>query len=540
MSVLLRLARAIIRHKKLAFYALFWLIALSVCLLCIAQILQHFVDSGISLENLSDLYQSSWQMIVLIICFCVATFARYVNSSSLANKIIYDLRLQVYQTLLKLSIKEHAAGYGICLENAITQGCASVEVIIREAFSFMLRNIIIFVSSAALMYSKIPLLALYVYFGVSIVGVAVLGIMRKKPANQRFTTTAAIYELLAESIKNIKLLYSYNLQQNFLLRCKNYAQVLLDEASLLAAKKAAAISAVMAAITVAIILIITFASKQVVEHTITSGVLVSFIVYCAMFVSSLIGILNNCAQVQPQLEKLSALFALIDNKNYEIDAPGLDQVPSDFNISFEGVDFAYDQKLVISKFSQQIKHGEIVSLCGPSGCGKTTLNYLLLKFYPLVNGKIKLGGRCIDELSNYFVREKIKLVTQEPLLFNLSILENITLGAKYLSCELQQVISICGLSGVIDKMPQGIDTIIGNSGVFLSGGQRQRICIARAILAKPEILILDEATNSLDKEAEQNILAKLKEYMHGRTIIFISHTLQPQDLGARAIFFNKA
>lgn len=212
------------------------------------------------------------------------------------------------------------------------------------------------------------------------------------------------------------------------------------------------------------------------------------------------------------------------------DAPNaIDLKVAKGSIEFNRVDFAYDDALdvkVLSEINLSITAGQRVGLVGPSGAGKTTITKLLMRFNEATNGNIKIDGQDIQTVTQKSLRQSIAFVSQEPTLFHRSLRENISYGKLVASeQELQKAIKSANAYEFISKLPDGLDTIVGERGVKLSGGQRQRVAIARAILKDAPILILDEATSALDSESEKLIQASLESLMKGRTSIVIAHRL---------------
>ena len=195
-------------------------------------------------------------------------------------------------------------------------------------------------------------------------------------------------------------------------------------------------------------------------------------------------------------------------------------------IAFNRVDFAYEKDPVLKGFNLTINKGQTVALVGQSGSGKSTVAQLLARFYDIQNGSITIDGKDIRELAKGDLRGLIGMVTQEALLFNDSVRNNIALGKPDASLEdIQEAAKVAYAHDFIMELPEGYNTRIGDAGGKLSGGQRQRLSIARAVLKNPPILILDEATSALDTESEQWVQKALEKMMKGRTALVIAHRL---------------
>jgi subfamily B ATP-binding cassette protein MsbA len=201
---------------------------------------------------------------------------------------------------------------------------------------------------------------------------------------------------------------------------------------------------------------------------------------------------------------------------------------AEFNdrIAVHGVSFGYDGERVLEQASFEIRKGEIVALVGPSGVGKSTLADLILRLYDPVSGSITIDGRDVRGLRQDSYRRLFGVVPQEPLLFNATIGDNIAYGREGLSeADIVRAAQIANAHAFIVDFPDGYDTVVGDRGIRLSGGQRQRVAIARAVVARPPILVLDEATSSLDSESERLVQQAIDRLMEDRTVLVIAHRL---------------
>ncbi len=211
-------------------------------------------------------------------------------------------------------------------------------------------------------------------------------------------------------------------------------------------------------------------------------------------------------------------------------------------IAFENVSFSYknyDNENVIDDFSLKVKKGDMIALVGPSGAGKSTLADLLPRFYDVLEGQITVDGQDIRKYKKNDLRALMGVVTQEALLFNDTIRQNIAFGVDAKQADIIEAAKIANAHDFIMQMPKGYDTIIGDRGMNLSGGQRQRLTIARAILKNPPILILDEATSALDSESEKLVQEALNKLMRNRTSIVIAHRLSTIQYADEIVVMDK-
>jgi ATP-binding cassette subfamily B protein/subfamily B ATP-binding cassette protein MsbA len=256
-----------------------------------------------------------------------------------------------------------------------------------------------------------------------------------------------------------------------------------------------------------------------------------FLVYVLMLLEPLAVLVESATALQTSLSGLDRVLDLLAEEREMPKSPTArtltrSQVRGD--IAFEDVTFHYpgNERAVLSDLSLEVPAGETLALVGPSGAGKTTLCNLAARFYDPTHGRILLDGFDLRDIDVESYRGLLGIVEQDVFLFDGTVAENIGYGRRDVTeAELRRVAEIAFADEFIQQLPQGYDTVIGERGVKLSGGQRQRLAIARALLADPKILILDEATSNLDTESEQLIQTGLKRLMEGRTCFVIAHRL---------------
>jgi subfamily B ATP-binding cassette protein MsbA len=278
----------------------------------------------------------------------------------------------------------------------------------------------------------------------------------------------------------------------------------------------------------AITLVLWFGGREVLAGRLTPGGLISFLFYIFLIAEPLGSLTSLYGQTQEALGAAGRIFEVLDTRPAITDHPGaIDVPPLARRLAFQDVGFSYAPgHEVLRGVSFTIDAGRMVALVGPSGAGKTTIASLIPRFYDPDSGSITIDGLSIRDGSLASLRGQIAVVPQEPVLFGLSVRENIAYGR--LDAGNEAIIAAAQAANAHDfivALPNGYDTLVGERGVKLSGGQRQRIAIARAILRDPRILILDEATSSLDNESERLVQQALERLMAGRTTLVIAHRL---------------
>ena len=265
----------------------------------------------------------------------------------------------------------------------------------------------------------------------------------------------------------------------------------------------------------------------VLNESMTTGQFMSFLVSLLLAYQPVKALGNLNISVQEGLAGAERIFLLLDtSKDKSEKHLESKNINLDGNIEFNNVNFSYEDNNVLKNINLTIESGKKTAFVGLSGSGKSTLINLLLRFYDNYNGNIRIDSHDIKSLSLFDLRENISLITQETLLFNESILDNIRYGD--MNCNDKKIEEIANLSGVSkfsNKLPNKLHTIVGESGIKLSGGQRQRIAIARALIKNAPILVMDEATSSLDNMTEREIQNSLDELMKDKTTIIIAHRL---------------
>ncbi|MBS6149505.1 MAG: ABC transporter ATP-binding protein, partial [Veillonella sp.] len=295
-----------------------------------------------------------------------------------------------------------------------------------------------------------------------------------------------------------------------------------------------------AAIAVAVIL--WYGGYSVVTGTITAGSLIAFLIYAINLSNPVKRLSQVYGNIQKALAAADRVFDILDTKADVVEKENAIELPDiKGDVDFNHVSFSYDgEKMALCDFNLSVKAGESVALVGPSGAGKTTLANLLPRFYDVTSGSITIDGTDIKDVTFKSLRNQIGLVPQETVLFNASIKENILYGRLDASDEeIYEAAKAANVLEFVDKMPDGLDTIVGERGSSLSGGQRQRVAIARAILKNPKILILDEATSALDTESEKLVQEALDRLMEGRTAFVIAHRLSTVQNAHQIVVLNQ-
>ncbi|MFL5732957.1 MAG: ABC transporter ATP-binding protein [Chloroflexia bacterium] len=275
--------------------------------------------------------------------------------------------------------------------------------------------------------------------------------------------------------------------------------------------------------------ILWFGGNEVIQGRLSPGQLFSLPIYIFLATGPISSLTSTYAQFRESSGAGRRLFELLDTPPGIEDAPDAEELPTFIrgDVEFKDVSFRYGEgPQVLHELSLRIGAGKVVALVGASGAGKTTMASIIPRFYDVESGAVLVDGRDVKAVTLSSLRGRMAIVPQDPQLFGGSVRENIAYGQlDAASEEIQRAARVANAHGFIGELADGYDTIVGERGVKLSGGQRQRIAIARAVLRDPRILILDEATSSLDNESEALVKQALARLMEGRTVIIIAHRL---------------
>jgi ATP-binding cassette subfamily B protein len=274
--------------------------------------------------------------------------------------------------------------------------------------------------------------------------------------------------------------------------------------------------------------ILLFGGRMVVRGTLSLDDFVAFNLYLAMLIVPLQALGMWIGQAQRATASGERIFQVIDEPEDIRDAPGAAALPAGpGQIVFDGVTFGYDaERPVLHEISLELAPGRVVALIGHTGSGKTTLASLVSRFYDVQAGRVLVDGADVRDVTLTSLRHEIGVIAQDPFLFSATVRENISFGRPdATAADVEQAARLAQAHEFIEALPSGYETVIGERGITLSGGQRQRIAIARALVVDPRILILDDATASVDATTESKIRTGLREAMRGRTTIIIAHRL---------------
>jgi subfamily B ATP-binding cassette protein MsbA len=480
--------------------------------------------------------------IAVIIIYMMRGLAIYGHSylmNYVGQSIIRVLRNELYATISYLPLSFfHKEKTGV-LMSRITYDVSVIKGMVTTAVTGALRDVFTILSLIVVIFYRDWKLAIW---AMLILPAAFYPVMEFGRRVRRISTgcqecMAEMNAFLHETFSGNKIVKAFNMEEIEKERFSRKTQKLfrMEMKAIIAKSLSSPIMECLGGIGVAFI--IWYGGYRVVNGSSTAGTFFSFMAAVLMLYEPIkkLSKLNN--NIQEGLAATDRVFAIIEQKSgIEESSNPIPLKPGPHNVRFEHVFFRYDEQMVLKDINLNVKVGEILALVGMSGGGKTSLVNLIPRFYDVTSGTITIDGLDIRDLSIKSLRDQIALVTQEPILFNDTVQNNIAYGNPLKSDQdIMRAAKAAYAHEFIKGFPQGYKTTIGELGNRLSGGEKQRICIARALLKDAPILILDEATSSLDPESEMLVQKALENLMKGRTTFVIAHRLSTTAYANRII-----
>ncbi|OPA78979.1 ABC transporter permease [Campylobacter pinnipediorum subsp. pinnipediorum] len=491
-----------------------------------AWLVQPVLDKIFVEKNRELLYILPYAIILVYFLKNAGTFMQAYYTAYIGQDAIRRFRDELLEKLLSLDMSffnKYRTGE---LMSRTMNDIERIRTIVSTMIPEFIREIITAISLLCVVIYQSPRLAFFALIVLPVAAYPIITLAKKmkKISRKSQEKISDISSALNEIFTNIEIIKANNAQsyehKRFADENFNFLKINLKATRI--EQLVSPLMEMIGSIGVAIVIII--GGKEVIDGTISIGSFFSFLSALFMLYTPIKRVVGIYSKLQDAIAASERTFELMDKKSLMLD--GNLEIPDKISsIIFDNVRLNYDKKEVLKGINFEAKTSEMIAFVGSSGGGKTSIINLLMRFYNVTSGIIKINGTNINDFSINSIRDKIGLVTQRIYIFNDTIANNVSYGKEYNEEAIINALKMANAYGFVSELDDGINTILDEFGTNLSGGQRQRIAIARALYKNPEILIFDEATSALDNESEKEITNAINRLKHTKIIFVIAHRL---------------
>lgn len=495
-----------------------------------AYIIKDVVNQVFEQKDLNAAWTVSAVILGLFVIKGLAGFGQDLLLNRIGNNIIARYQSRIYDHMLNLGVSYYNNTRSAFLVGQIGQNISGVRNMLNTVITVVARDFLTLIGLIAVMIWQDPMMTVGSLLVLPAAGYVISRYVKKMRALARgeVNLIARVNSALIESAQGITILKAFTMEDQM----KEKVNALIRKAEK-QSNKIALINARTRPLTetlggLAIAGAVAFGGWRVIDHGANAGALLSFLVAAMLAYDPARRLASFRVQFEKSIVNARMLYEILDTPARQADRPGAVELRvSNAEIKFDHVDFAYQQdEKVLNNVSFTAMAGKTTALVGPSGGGKSTIINLIQRFYDVSDGAILIDGQDIAEVQVDSLRQMISYVSQQPILFEGTIAENLAYARPGATqAEIEQAARLAQAHEFIMETPKGYDTEVGEMGSNFSGGQRQRLSIARAILRDTPILLLDEATSALDNESEKLVQEALEGLMKGRTTIVVAHRL---------------
>lgn len=503
----------------------------SICTVAVASLVKPIIDDVFVNKNVYSLSGVALGFLFVSLMRGFGDYGEAIILNKLWQSIVQKIQIRCFSHLIKSDLEFFHTSKCGDLVSKLTNDINLLKTVTTTAINTLCKDFFVVIGILGLILYRDLYFSIIAIIGFSATVLPTLKVGKKvrKISNNTQQELSEWVSFLTQSFQGIRMIKSYNMEKFETNVAKNITENILD-LSVKSAKTKAIIHPTIEFLSgVAVSLIVFIGGWLVINNYRTPGTLLSFLTALIMIYRPIKSLANSNSLLQEGLAAIGRIYDLIDMQSKILEKSTAVKLDiSQANITFRNVYFKYDSKEenVLSGINLSVPTGKSIALVGHSGSGKSTLINLIPRFYDVTSGSILIDNQNVKDVTIESLRNSISLVSQEIILFNDSIANNIAFGKMNSSIdEIKYAAKIAAALDFIEELPEKFNTQIGDNGVLLSGGQKQRISIARAILKNAPILLLDEATSALDTQSEHKIQTALTELMKGKTSIIVAHRL---------------
>lgn len=486
-------------------------------------------------------------VVIIISIFLLKNLFNYLAlffATFLRNGVLRDLRNAMYKKVIELPLSFYSEKRKGDVMARMSSDVNEVQTSYLSILELIVKEPLTIIFSIAFMVGISPKLTLFVFIFIPVSGfiISKIGKSLKKNSGRAQLEQGTFLSIIEETLGGLKVIKSFTSEGYFSDKFKGSTErhYLLSNKILNRQNLASPLSEFMGIMVIAILL--WYGGHMVlVDESLEGGAFIGYMGLAYNILTPAKAISKASYDIKKGNAAADRLMDILEQENPITDKPkALDKDTFENNITIENINFRYEDENVLKDFSLTVPKGQTVALVGQSGSGKSTIANLLTRFYDVQEGSIKLDGTDVRDLKLHSLRGLMGLVTQDSILFNDTIRNNVSLGKQGATDEeIIEALKIANAYEFVKDLPNGIETNIGDSGNKLSGGQKQRLSIARAVLKNPPIMILDEATSALDTESERLVQQALENMMQNRTSVVIAHRLSTIQKADKIVVMKK-
>ena len=530
MNIIFRVSKYLFRFPGLFAATLALAIGTALLAISVPKIIQFIVDNYIAARETQLLFAGVGVILVVYVFRELLNCFRIRLNNTLEQKVLLDLRQDLHNKLLALPIGFFDQRKSGDVASRVIDDVTEVERALLDGTEQGSVAVLTIIGITAFLFTMQPLLAAIVLIPIPVLAVLAYNHARHTRKNWRQVrdSSGLLNSLLVEDIQGNRLIQSFNLTKRESRRFRDQSLDLREKTLRAMYRYSRYISTVQFVASLGVVAVVGVGGWMVIEETLTMGQFIAFNVYCTMLYQPIFQLNTLNHMISAGKAAGERVFEVLDHPVDIQNASDPKLFPSPpVTVRFDQVEFAYAERSpVLHDFDLDLPAGKVTAIVGHTGAGKSTIANLILRYYDVSGGRVEINGTDVREIELGSLRSRIGVVAQDPFLFDATVRDNLLLARMDASdVDIWEALRGASAEDFVQRLPDGLDTLIGERGIRLSMGEKQRLTIARVLLRNPPLVILDEATSSVDTITEKQIQAALDNLVQHRTVLVIAHRL---------------